>query len=143
MALPEITATGNVAQDPQLGYGTQGTAYARFTIACNENKKGTDGKWETTSTTWLKVVVFGNDAEAVAGTIGKGQKVTVIGRLSQSEYEKDGTTRTSFEVKNARVLSEIGSLSGGNLSKNEQKPKTTFEQNDPWKTPTTDSEAPF
>lgn len=143
MALPDITATGNIAQDPQLGYGTQGTPYARFTIACNENKKGTDGKWETLSTTWLKVVVFGNDAEAVAANLAKGQKVTVMGRLHQSEYEKDGVTRTSFEIKNARVLSEIGSLSGEILSKNDSKPKTSFEQNDPWKTTTTGSEAPF
>lgn len=143
MALPEIIATGNVAQDPQLGYGTQGTAYTRFTIACNENKKGIDGTWETISTTWLKVVVFGKEAETIAGTIGKGQKVTVIGRLQQSEYEKDEVTRTSFEVKNARVLSEIGSLSGEILSKNEQKPKTTFEQNDPWAATATKSEAPF
>lgn len=158
MALPTITATGNVAQDPQLGYGSQGTAFARFTIACNENKKNPDGTWETISTTWLRVVVFGSDAEAVAGNVAKGDKVTVMGRLVQSDYEKDGVKKTSFEVKNATILTEIRQNSDRKVTENRQNSAKTLTenstqknsfvaenatQNDPWTLAGSDSGAPF
>lgn len=102
MALPVITATGNLAGDPELNFTATGTPYAKFRIACNENKK-TDQGWETLSTTWLRVTLWGNEAEAVAGKLRKGQRITVTGRLAQDDYEKDGITRTSFEIKSAQI----------------------------------------
>lgn len=121
MALPIITATGNLAGDPELNFGTTGNAYAKFRIACNENKK-TDTGWETISTTWLRVTVWGQEAEAAAANLRKGQKVTVTGRLAQNDYEKDGITRTSFEIKSAQISIPL-----------ETEKKQTFEpKNDPW-----------
>ena len=99
MALPNITATGNIVADPELRFFNDGNAVVSFRIACNGRKKNREtGQWENGDTTFLTCSAFNGLAENIAQQFGKGKKITVAGQLKQREYEKDGQKRTVFEV---------------------------------------------
>lgn len=99
MALPNITATGNIVADPELRFFNDGNAVVNFRIACNGRKKNREtGQWENGDTTFLTCSAFNGLAENIAQQFGKGKKITVAGQLKQREYEKDGQKRTVFEV---------------------------------------------
>lgn len=99
MALPNITATGNIVADPELRFFNDGNAVVNFRIACNGRKKNREtGQWENGETTFLTCSAFNGLAENIAQQFGKGKKITVAGQLKQREYEKDGQKRTVFEV---------------------------------------------
>ena len=99
MALPNITATGNIVADPELRFFNDGNAVVNFRIACNGRKKNREtGQWENGDTTFLTCSAFNGLAENIAQRFGKGKKITVAGQLKQREYEKDGQKRTVFEV---------------------------------------------
>ena len=47
MALPDITATGNLAADPELKFFNDGNSVANFRIGCGARKKNREtGQWE-------------------------------------------------------------------------------------------------
>lgn len=99
MALPNITATGNIVADPELRFFNDGNAVVNFRIACNGRKKNREtGQWENGETTFLTCSAFNGLAENIAQQFGKGKKIAVAGQLKQREYEKDGQKRTVFEV---------------------------------------------
>ncbi|MCQ9340837.1 single-stranded DNA-binding protein [Corynebacterium phoceense] len=99
MALPNITATGNIVADPELRFFNDGNAVVNFRIACNGRKKNREtGQWENGDTTFLTCSAFNGLAENIEQQFGKGKKITVAGQLKQREYEKDGQKRTVFEV---------------------------------------------
>ncbi|WP_275308532.1 single-stranded DNA-binding protein [Streptomyces yunnanensis] len=98
MALPTITATGNLAADPELRCTPNGTPVATFTLACNDNRKNDRGEWEQVGTTWLRCTIWQQRAELTAEQLTKGDTVTITGRLKQDDYEKDGVKRTGYQV---------------------------------------------
>lgn len=150
MTLPRIEATGRLGSDPALSFAPSGAAVANFSIACDENKKGENGQWEKLSTTWLRVAVWKEAAEAVAEHLKKGDLVTVIGQLTVRDYEHNGVAKQSVEVKNANVTKALprqanGSQasSSGGWSQSSQ-PAQTNAAADPWSSqPALDSEPPF
>ncbi|MFE7315645.1 single-stranded DNA-binding protein [Streptomyces sp. NPDC057555] len=98
MALPVITATGNMAVDPELRCTPKGTAVVTFTLACNDNRKNDRGEWEQVGTIWLRCTIWQQRAELTAEQLTKGDTVTITGRLRQDDYEKDGVKRTAYQV---------------------------------------------
>lgn len=121
MTLPRITATGNIGGEPELKFTQSGKAILNFSLGCNENKKNDAGEWETVSTTWLRIALWGDEAEAAADVLAKGQKVTVNGLLMAREYERnDGTKGTSLEVKYAEVAVAIPKPKNGSQNRQQQ-----------------------
>lgn len=60
---------------------------------------------------WLRVVVFGEMAQAIAPRLHKGGRIYVEGKLSQDEWKgKDGQQRHGLKVAAFRVelLNQIG-----------------------------------
>lgn len=100
MALPQITITeGTLVADPELRYASNGTAMVNFRVASNSRRKNEQtGQWEDGDTTFLSVSVFRGLAENIASEFGKGQKISVTGRLKQRDVEKDGQKRTYYAV---------------------------------------------
>jgi len=99
MTLPTITATGNLGRDPEMRTTRSGKVCADLSIGCNKNRKNERGEWETVSTTWLRVTLWGAEAERARDIFRKGHEVTVTGQLSVREYEKqDGSKGTAIEV---------------------------------------------
>lgn len=124
MSLPTITATGNLAADPDLKFTQSGKPALNFRIGCNENKRDEAGQWQTVSTTWLGVTLWGDDAERYADLLHKGDQVMVTGQLTVREYDRtEGTKGTAVEVKFARV----GVIS----TKSAAQPQQTAQSN-PW-----------
>lgn len=88
-----ITATGNVTRDPEIKYSPNGMAICKFSVASSH------GKDDKKKTTFIDVVTFGEQGEAVCEQVKKGTRVTVIGRLQIEPYEKqDGTKMKRVEV---------------------------------------------
>lgn len=132
--LPTITATGNLAADPDLRFTPSGKACANLRLGCNKNKRRDDGSWETISTVWLGITLWGLEAERAVETFRKGQEVTVTGQLSVREYDRnDGTKGTAVEVEFATIsLPRIREDRGGQQA--QQQPAT--QQASAWATPT-------
>ena len=103
--LPQITIVGTLTGDPELKMLPSGVALAKVRIEANYRKFNKQtGQYVNGDSTFLTATIWRDYAEHVAESLRKGDKVIAIGRLKQREYEKDGATRTVFELD----LDEIG-----------------------------------
>lgn len=110
-----ITATGNVTRDPEIKYSPGGLAICKFSVASSY------GKDDKKKTTFIDVVVFGDQGEAICDQVKKGTRVTVIGRLQIEPYEKqDGT-----KMKRVEVIADDVSISLRFASNNASSQRTT------------------
>lgn len=105
---------GNLGQDPEHTKLDSGTSVCRLSVATNRKWKNKDGELQE-ETTWHRVTVWGNQADACAEYLKKGRQVYVEGRFQSREYEKEGEKRWSAECVAERVvfLSNKGSGSSG------------------------------
>lgn len=101
-----ITVVGNLTADPELRYTQNGLAVANFTIASTPRSfDRASNDWKDGEALFLRASVWREFAEHVAGSLVKGTRVIVTGRLKQRSYEtKEGEKRTSFEIE----VDEIG-----------------------------------
>ena len=94
MSFNKITIIGNLGKDPELRYTPQGVAVCSFSMATNEKRKDAD------ITTWFKVTLWRQQAEAAAKYLKKGSQVYIAGRLSIEEYtDKEGKNRYALDVQ--------------------------------------------
>lgn len=93
----KVIICGNLGQDPELRYTSNGTAVAKLRIATNENWTDNDGKRKNT-TVWHNIVVWRKQAESSKNFLEKGSKVLVEGRLQTRSWEADGNTRYITEI---------------------------------------------
>ncbi|MGW5304869.1 single-stranded DNA-binding protein [Streptomyces griseoluteus] len=95
-----ITVVGNVVADPELRFTPSGAAVANFRIASTPRTfDRTTNEWKDGDTLFLSVSVWRQQAENVAESIKRGDRVIVVGRLGQRQYEKDGERKSSYEVQ--------------------------------------------
>jgi single-strand DNA-binding protein len=101
-----ITVVGNLTADPELRYTQAGLAVANFTIASTPRTfDRASNDWKDGEALFLRASVWREFAEHVAGSLTKGSRVIVTGRLKQRSYEtKEGEKRTSFEIE----VDEVG-----------------------------------
>lgn len=132
MALPNITATGNLTADPELKYLPNGKAVANFTVACNK-KSNNDNYHDKTA--FLRCQAWGPLGENIANEFTKGQRISIVrGDLEERKYEKDGENRYSWEVTvwdAARPVSAFNDdqKTGGNWENTPQNPAPTSASN--------------
>lgn len=98
-----LTIAGNVAKDTEVRYLPNGDPVASFSVADNQGKDKQAIFWRCS--------LFGKRAESLAPYLVKGQAVTVSGTVTEREYQKDGTTHKSMEIR----VSDVA-LQGGNRS---------------------------
>jgi len=94
----DLALVGNVTRDPELKYTPGGQANVRFGIAVNRTWTDRNTNERKEQTSFFNVVVWGQLAENVSQSIGKGDRVVVTGRLEQRSYEKDGEKKEAIEV---------------------------------------------
>jgi single-strand DNA-binding protein len=101
-----ITIIGNLTDDPELRFTSNGTAVAKFRIASTpsrfdkEQQKFVDGE-----PLFLACNIWRQAAEHVAESLQRGARVIVSGRLRQRSYEtREGEKRTVIELE----VDEIG-----------------------------------
>lgn len=85
---------GNLTADPELRFTKTGKAVVNFRIAATD-RINRNGEWQD-QTTFVNIVVFGNQAENIAASVSKGDRVTVTGALKIRSYERPGTDEVTY-----------------------------------------------
>lgn len=91
-----VILTGRLPRDPELSYtpNTQ-TAYCKFTLAVDRMKDGAD---------FIRIVVWGKQAENCNQYLSKGSMCGVDGRIETGSYkDRDGKTVYTTDVIAERV----------------------------------------
>ena len=86
------TGIGRLVRDPEVRYTQSGKAVCRFTLAID------DGWGEKKKTYFIPVTCWEKLAEACGNNLVKGQKVAVMGTLTQRTYEQNGEKKSVIEV---------------------------------------------
>ncbi|MFN0148528.1 MAG: single-stranded DNA-binding protein [Dehalococcoidia bacterium] len=103
-SLNKVMIIGNAGRDAELRYLANGTAQAKFSVACSRNFRGPDGDWKE-ETEWFNVIVWRELAERISQTVTKGKQVYVEGRLSTRSWDDDqGVKHYMTEVVAQQVL---------------------------------------
>ena len=123
MALPTITATGNLVFEPDFQVTQSGVSRCKMRIACNERRKNQDGTWSDGETSYFDIVLWRGLAEAAADTFKKGQPILVVGKCKVVKYEdKNGVERTTVEITADEIAAVVKA----------SKAKVTATESDPW-----------
>ncbi len=101
-----VTHIGNLTADPELRYTPNGTAVAIFTVAATPRTFNVQAReWKDGEPLFLRCTVWREFAEHVAGSLVKGARVIVVGRLKQRSFQdRDGQNRQVIELD----VDEIG-----------------------------------
>jgi single-strand DNA-binding protein len=123
MALPTITATGNLVFEPDFQVTASGVSRCKMRMACNERRKNQDGTWSDGETSFFDIVLWRGLAEAAADTFKKGQPILVVGKCKVVKYEdKNGVERTTVEITADEIAAVVKA----------SKAKATAAESDPW-----------
>jgi single-strand DNA-binding protein len=89
--LNQIVLTGNLGQDPEIFFTSEGNSIAKFSLAFKTSKNK--------STSWIKVACFGRLAELAEKHLHQGARVGVIGTLDENKWETDeGIKKSSYQI---------------------------------------------
>jgi single-strand DNA-binding protein len=87
---------GNVVADPTNKNTATGKSVSTLRLAVNNPMNDKD-------VLFINVDTWEKQAEFVSKFVKKGSMVSVVGRLKQDEWEKDGVKRTSYAIVADRV----------------------------------------
>ena len=94
--LNQIVLMGRITKDPELRQTPGGVNVCSFSIACDRDYKA-DGQERETD--FIDVTVWRGTAEFVSKYFGKGDLITVAGRLQIRRWtDNDGNNRRSAEI---------------------------------------------
>jgi single-strand DNA-binding protein len=93
------TIVVNLVEDPEVRFTNNGTAVANLRVAVTQRIQQ-DGEWRDGDTSFLKVNVWRGQAEHLADSLAKGDRVMVTGRLRQRSWETpEGDKRSVTEIE--------------------------------------------
>jgi single-strand DNA-binding protein len=97
MALAIIHLNGNLGHDAERRYTAMGTPVLSFSVACSSYIGSGERRQEQVD--WYRCALFGKRAEALASSLPKGTRVTIVGRLTHRQYTRpDGTPGCALDV---------------------------------------------
>jgi single-strand DNA-binding protein len=100
-----FTAAGNLTRDPEVRFTAEGKPVAGLAIAVTPRRYDQASRqWVDGSPTYVGLSVWGDQAEHVADSLRKGDRVLVQGRWTTRTYTANGEERRRLEV----VVDEIG-----------------------------------
>lgn len=101
-----ITVIGNLTDDPELKFTPSGAAVANFTVAQTPRTFDRQtNEWKDGEANFFRCAVWRDQAENVAESLQKGQRVIVTGNLRIRNFERqDGSRGTSVEIQ----VDEVG-----------------------------------
>ena len=89
---------GNSGGDPDMRSSPDGRPFLRFNVASNGRTRNSAGEW-VDETTWVRVTVFGQQAERLGQYLRKGSRVYVDGRLEARPWtDQQNQVRAGLEV---------------------------------------------
>uniref|UniRef100_A0A6H1ZZN3 Putative single-stranded DNA-binding protein n=1 Tax=viral metagenome TaxID=1070528 RepID=A0A6H1ZZN3_9ZZZZ len=100
---------GRLGRSPEISYLPNGTAVAKFSIACGKKWKDSDGQAQE-KTEWINLVAWRQLAEIIGKYLQKGSQVYVAGEMQTRSWEKDGIKKymTEIVVKDMQMLGSKG-----------------------------------
>ena len=101
-SLNKVLMIGNLTRDPELRYVPSGAPVATFGLAVNRTYITQHGD-KKDEVCFVKVVVFGKQAESCSQYLTKGRPVFVEGRLQYKAWEQDGVKRNTLDIVADRV----------------------------------------
>jgi single-strand DNA-binding protein len=105
---------GNLGRDPEIRYMPSGDAMANFSIACTDSFKGKSGEKQE-RTEWVRIVMFGKQAEIAGEYLKKGSSVYIEGRMQTRKWQnKEGQDQYTTEIVADRMQMLGGRSGGGN-----------------------------
>lgn len=135
-----VVLIGRLTRDPEMRQISTGTANTTFTLAVDrqlsrEKKQEMESKGQPTAD-FIRIVVWGNQAEHCANYLAKGRLVAVQGRIQTGSYEKDGQRiyTTDVVANNVQFLEFGDKKQGGNPQNTQQDMTAMFGDagNDPF-----------
>lgn len=98
---------GNVGNDPEVKYASNGSAICSLSVATSETWKDKNSGENKTTTEWHKVSLFGKLAEVSGQYLKKGSKVYIEGKVQTRKWQdKTGQDRYTTEI----VVSGFGGV---------------------------------
>ena len=98
MSINSVCISGNLTRDAEVRRTASGLAIVSFGMAVNDRVKNKQtGEWENYAN-YVDVTWFGAYAEKCAGSMAKGTKACVYGKLHYNSWERDGQKRSKLEV---------------------------------------------
>lgn len=93
-----MTLVGALGKDPELRFTASGRGVCSFTVAVSHRYKSAGSDEWTEETAWVDVTAWGTLGENVAASLSKGNRVVVVGRLKQDEWDdrETGAKRTKL-----------------------------------------------
>ncbi len=106
---------GNLGRDPEIRYMPSGDAMANFSIACTDTFKDKSGQKQE-RTEWVRIVMFGKQAEIAGEYLKKGSSVYIEGRMQTRKWQnKEGQDQYTTEIVADR-MQMLGGRGGGSNS---------------------------
>lgn len=92
----DVKLIGRLTKKPELEYTAGNTPVTKFTIAVDRRKKedGAD---------FIRITVFGKQAENICRYLDKGRQVAVDGSIKTGSYQKEGKTFYTTDIIADRV----------------------------------------
>ena len=107
MSINIAAISGNLTRDPDLRQTQGGMAIMSFSVAVNDRRRDPKtGEWSDYPN-YIDCTMFGNRAESISKYLAKGSKVSVVGKLRWSQWERDGQKRSKIEL----IVDEIEMMS--------------------------------
>lgn len=105
---------GNLGRDPEIRYMPSGDAIANFSIACTDSFKDKAGQKQE-RTEWVRIAMFGKQAEIAGEYLKKGSSVYIEGRMQTRKWtNKEGQDQYTTEIVADRMQMLGGRGSGSN-----------------------------
>ena len=101
-SLNKVMLIGNLGRDAEMRHIANGTAVSTLNLATTETWKDKEGNKQE-KTEWHRIIVWGKTAEALSQYLVKGKQILVEGKLQTRQWEKDGVTRYTTEIKSDRI----------------------------------------
>jgi single-strand DNA-binding protein len=115
----KVIIVGNVGNDPEMRYTTNGSAVANLSVATSESWKDKQTGENVDRTEWHRVVFFSRLAEIVGEYIKKGSKLYIEGSLKTRKWQdQNGNDRYTTEIV-ANEMQMLDSRGGGNAMSQE------------------------
>lgn len=142
---PELTVIGWVSKDPDVGTTQNGKRFVNVSVPHQRQKRNQQGGYDKQGeTTWYQATFWDDEADMIASTVRKGDKVIVVGVPEAYGYLKsDGTAAVSVRLLFA-TLGLIPKVNGPQTGAQGQ-PAQNVQQNQQWQQQggTYNSEVPF
>ena len=106
----KVILIGNLGNDPDTRYLTDGSAVTNISLATSETWKDRNTGEQNERTEWHRCSAFGRLAEIMGEYLRKGSKVYIEGSLYTRQYEKEGQKHyaTEIKVKDMQMLDSRG-----------------------------------